>query len=133
MYVVVIAQGSNECARPGAGRWHRARRADSVYNRASTVLAAREHALQRNLAESTAESRAPVMVTLPGSQSYRSRSRKCTELERADRSRGRRSVTMLNCTDLECILHHHHYYAHLHHIHRLQNAKESGEGALAGT
>ncbi|KAL1490987.1 hypothetical protein ABEB36_011651 [Hypothenemus hampei] len=23
---------------------------------------------------------------------------------------------MLNCTDLECILHHHHYYAHLHHL-----------------
>lgn len=23
---------------------------------------------------------------------------------------------MLNCTDLECILHHHHYYAHLHQL-----------------
>ncbi|XP_072386323.1 uncharacterized protein [Diabrotica undecimpunctata] len=23
---------------------------------------------------------------------------------------------MLNCTDLECILHHNHYYAHLHHL-----------------
>lgn len=27
-----------------------------------------------------------------------------------------KSITMLNCTDLECILHHHHYYAHLHHL-----------------
>lgn len=23
---------------------------------------------------------------------------------------------MLNCTDLECILHHHHYYQHLHQL-----------------
>jgi hypothetical protein len=23
---------------------------------------------------------------------------------------------MLNCTDLACVLHHHHFYAHLHHL-----------------
>lgn len=25
---------------------------------------------------------------------------------------------MLNCTDMECILHHHTYFAHLHHMQR---------------
>lgn len=25
---------------------------------------------------------------------------------------------MLNCTDLACVLHHHHFYAHLHHLKR---------------
>lgn len=51
----------------------------------------------------------------------------CTEREWADGRRRRQcSVTMLNCTDLECILHHHHYYAHLHHIHHLQNAQDTG-------
>ncbi|XP_055618419.1 protein catecholamines up isoform X4 [Toxorhynchites rutilus septentrionalis] len=29
---------------------------------------------------------------------------------------------MLNCTDLACVLHHHHFYAHLHHLkHHLQD------------
>ncbi|KAG5893304.1 hypothetical protein JTB14_001711 [Gonioctena quinquepunctata] len=36
---------------------------------------------------------------------------------------------MLNCTDLECILHHHHYYAHLHH---LQHGNHEEEGFNAG-
>ncbi|XP_066149651.1 uncharacterized protein [Euwallacea fornicatus] len=37
---------------------------------------------------------------------------------------------MLNCTDLECILHHHHYYAHLHHLKHGTHVDEamSGEG-----
>lgn len=35
---------------------------------------------------------------------------------------------MLNCTDLECILHHHHYYAHLHHLkHGTHVEDESGK------
>lgn len=25
---------------------------------------------------------------------------------------------MLNCTDLACVLHHHHFYANLHHLKR---------------
>jgi hypothetical protein len=35
---------------------------------------------------------------------------------------------MLNCTDLECILHHHHYYAHLHH---LKHGTHVEEGAMS--
>lgn len=34
---------------------------------------------------------------------------------------------MLNCTDLECILHHHHYYAHLHHLKHGTHGDEGGE------
>jgi hypothetical protein len=33
--------------------------------------------------------------------------------------------TMLNCTDIECILHHNHYYQHLHQMqHHLQDHRE---------
>lgn len=35
--------------------------------------------------------------------------------------------TMLNCTDLECILHHHHYYAHLHHLKHGTHVEEEGK------
>ncbi|KAK0173108.1 hypothetical protein PV328_006351, partial [Microctonus aethiopoides] len=36
---------------------------------------------------------------------------------------------MLNCTDLECILHHHQYYAHLHQLQHppLDNAITTAE------
>lgn len=30
-------------------------------------------------------------------------------------------VTMLNCTDTECILHHDHYYQHLHQLQQMQH------------
>lgn len=34
----------------------------------------------------------------------------------------RSAEAMLNCTDLACVLHHHHFYAHLHHLkHHLQD------------
>ncbi|XP_055697991.1 uncharacterized protein LOC129798721 isoform X1 [Phlebotomus papatasi] len=33
---------------------------------------------------------------------------------------------MLNCTDLACVLHHHHFYAHLHHLrHHLQDDNDN--------
>lgn len=36
---------------------------------------------------------------------------------------------MLNCTDLACVLHHHHFYAHLHHLkHHLQDDVEDSSG-----
>jgi hypothetical protein len=37
---------------------------------------------------------------------------------------------MLNCTDLECILHHHHYYAHLHHLKHGTHVEEGGKYRL---
>jgi len=40
---------------------------------------------------------------------------------------------MLNCTDLACVLHHHHFYAHLHHLkHHLQDDNDNtaiGDGS----
>ncbi|KAL9893786.1 putative uncharacterized protein DDB_G0272194 isoform X2 [Glossina fuscipes] len=34
---------------------------------------------------------------------------------------------MLNCTDLACVLHHHHFYAHLHHLkNHLQDDNDNG-------
>uniref|UniRef100_A0A8W7PSS7 Uncharacterized protein n=1 Tax=Anopheles coluzzii TaxID=1518534 RepID=A0A8W7PSS7_ANOCL len=36
---------------------------------------------------------------------------------------------MLNCTDLACVLHHHHFYAHLHHLkHHLQDDHDHHHG-----
>lgn len=39
-----------------------------------------------------------------------------------------RALTMLNCTDLACVLHHHHFYAHLHHLKRHLDGHHDEEG-----
>lgn len=40
---------------------------------------------------------------------------------------------MLNCTDLECILHHHHYYAHLHHLTHGTHVEDENDGLSTET